>query len=109
MHYAIADVAAFVAPGGALDRESTRRGATLYLPDGRAPMLPDVLCEGAASLLADGDRPAVVWTIDLDSDGAATSTARRTGDDPQPCRAELHRRATAARRGHGGRAARAAS
>src|SRR3954452_15766071 len=42
VHYAIADVAAFVAPGGAIDRESFLRGVTLYLPDGRAPMLPEV-------------------------------------------------------------------
>src|SRR6185312_14720724 len=35
VHYAIADVAAFVAPGGALDREAFARGVTLYLPDGR--------------------------------------------------------------------------
>jgi VacB/RNase II family 3'-5' exoribonuclease len=73
VHYAIADVAAFVAPGGALDRESFARGVTLYLPDGRAPMLPNVLGEGGASLLPEQERPAVLWTIDLDETGAATS------------------------------------
>jgi exoribonuclease R len=73
VHYAIADVAAFVAPGGALDRESFARGVTLYLPDGRAPMLPDALGEGAASLLPDEERVALLWTIDLDETGAATS------------------------------------
>jgi exoribonuclease R len=73
VHYAIADVAAFVAPGGALDRESFARGVTLYLPDGRAPMLPDALGEGAASLLPEQERPALVWTIDLDETGASTS------------------------------------
>jgi len=69
VRYAIADVAAFVAPGSALDRESFARGVTLYLPDGRAPMLPNALGEGAASLLADQERPALVWTIDLDATG----------------------------------------
>ena len=33
VHYAIADVAAFVAPGGALDAEAHRRGVTIYAPD----------------------------------------------------------------------------
>ncbi len=73
VRYAIADVAAFVAPGSALDRESFARGVTLYLPDGRAPMLPDTLGEGAASLLPDQDRAALLWTIDLDGDGATTA------------------------------------
>ncbi|WP_433302367.1 RNB domain-containing ribonuclease [Actinoplanes sp. CA-030573] len=68
--YAIADVASFVRPGGALEAEAWRRGQTIYLPDGRIPLHPEVLGEGAASLLPDGDRPAVVWTIDLDADGA---------------------------------------
>ena len=73
VRYAIADVAAFAAPGSALDRESFARGVTLYLPDGRAPMLPDALGEGAASLLPDQERVALVWTIDLDETGATTS------------------------------------
>jgi len=72
VHYAIADVAAFVAPGGALDGEARDRGVTLYCPDGRAPLYPDVLGEGAASLLADADRPAVLWTLDLDQRGVLT-------------------------------------
>jgi exoribonuclease R len=73
VHYAIADVAAFVTPNGAIDRESFARGVTLYLPDGRAPMLPPGLSEGAASLLPDVDRPALLWTIDLDDSGASTA------------------------------------
>ncbi len=74
VYYAIADVGAFVSPGGALDRECMRRAVTLYFPDGRTPMLPEVLCEGAASLLPNEDRPAVLWTIDLDRTGVATHT-----------------------------------
>ncbi len=73
VHYAIADVAAFVAPGSALDRESFVRGVTQYLPDGRAPMLPNQLGQGAASLLPDEERPALLWSIDLDATGATTS------------------------------------
>lgn len=68
--YAIADVAHFVAPGSALDQESRRRVETIYLPDGRVPLHPPVLSEGAASLLPDADRPAVLWRMDLDSGGA---------------------------------------
>ena len=71
VRYAIADLAAFVAPGGALDAEVWERGVTFYLPDARAPLHPPVLGEGAASLLPDKDRPALLWTIDLDPDGAA--------------------------------------
>lgn len=70
VHYAIADVAAFVPPGGALDDEARSRGVTLYCPDGRAPLYPDALGEGAASLLAAVDRPAVLWTLDVDQRGA---------------------------------------
>lgn len=69
VRYAIADVASFVRPGGALEAETWVRGQTIYLPDGRIPLHPEVLGEGAASLLPDGDRPAVVWTIDLDEHG----------------------------------------
>ncbi|MFA7763117.1 RNB domain-containing ribonuclease [Streptomyces sp. NRRL S-448] len=69
VHYAIADVAAFVTPGGALDAEAHRRVTTLYFPDGKVPLHPAVLSEGAASLLPDQVRPALVWRFDLDSDG----------------------------------------
>lgn len=67
--YAIADVAAFVRPEGAIDAEAWRRGVTLYLPDGRSPLHPVALGEGKASLLPGEDRPAVLWTIDVSSDG----------------------------------------
>ncbi|MBN9643027.1 RNB domain-containing ribonuclease [Corynebacterium mendelii] len=66
VRYAIADVAAFVAPGGALEQFSIARGRTLYFPDYPARLHPAVLSEGEASLLPRQLRPAVVWTIDLD-------------------------------------------
>ncbi|MGW6736302.1 RNB domain-containing ribonuclease [Streptomyces sp. NPDC055013] len=69
VRYAIADVAASVVPSGALDREARRRVTTLYFPDEKVPLHPELLSEGAASLLPDQDRPAVLWTIDLDGDG----------------------------------------
>jgi len=74
LSYAIADVAAFVAPGGAVDAEAHRRGETIYLPDGRVPLHPPVLSEGAASLLPGADRPAVLWQLDLDDSGELTAT-----------------------------------
>jgi exoribonuclease R len=78
VHYAIADVGGFVRLGGPLDAEARRRGQTLYTPDRRTPLHPPVLSEGAASLLEGQLRPAVLWTIDLDSDG-------------QPVRVDLRR------------------
>ena len=67
--YAIADVGTFVRLGGAIDAEARRRGQTLYSPDSRTPLHPPVLSEGAASLLPDRLRPAVLWSIALDADG----------------------------------------
>lgn len=71
LHYAIADVAWFVHDGDALDREAWERGTTLYLPDGKAALYPPVLAQGAASLLPDGPRPAVVFHVRLDPHGEA--------------------------------------
>jgi VacB/RNase II family 3'-5' exoribonuclease len=73
VHYAIADVAAFVDPGDPVDHEARARGVTLYLPDRRASLHPEVLCEGAASLLPGEARPALLWTIDLNGDGTPTT------------------------------------
>jgi exoribonuclease R len=69
VHYAIADLGAFIAPGDPLDLEANTRGQTVYLPDAKVPLHPPVLSEGAASLLPDQTRPAVLWTVDLDTDG----------------------------------------
>jgi exoribonuclease R len=72
VRYAIADVTAFVASGGRLETETWRRGQTIYLPDARVPLHPPVISEDAGSLLPGQLRPSVLWTIDLDSDGAVT-------------------------------------
>ena len=77
VRYAIADVAAFVRPGGALDAEAHRRVTTLYFPDGKVPLHPEVLSEDAASLLPGRVRPAVLWEIDLDPEGRAGTTRVR--------------------------------
>ena len=72
LHYAIADIGWFVADAPAVDAEAWHRGTTLYLPDGKASLYPPVLSEGAASLLPDGERPAVIFTVRVAGDGAAT-------------------------------------
>lgn len=69
VHYAIADVAAFVRAGDPVDLEAHRRGETLYGADSKIPLHPKVLSEHAASLLPDQVRPALLWTIDLDHAG----------------------------------------
>ncbi|WP_034088033.1 RNB domain-containing ribonuclease [Streptacidiphilus albus] len=77
VHYAIADVGAFVRPGGAVDTEARRRVETLYFPDGRVPLHPPQLSEDAASLLPGQDVPALLWQLDLDADGALERTGLR--------------------------------
>jgi exoribonuclease R len=72
VHYAIADVAAFVTSGDPVDQEASRRGETLYGADSKIPLHPKVLSEDAASLLPDQVRPALLWTIKVDKTGEGT-------------------------------------
>ena len=72
VHYAIADLGAFVDPGGLLDLEAHRRGESLYGADSLVPLHPVELSEGAASLLPGQVRPAFLWTISLDAEGVQT-------------------------------------
>lgn len=74
VYYAIADVAAFVVPGGALDAEAQKRIVTLYFPDGKVALYPPALSEGAASLLPDQTVPALLWQHDLDAHGEVTTS-----------------------------------
>lgn len=116
LRYAIADVAWFVEDGDLVDVEAWRRGTTQYLPDGKAGLYPPVLSEGAASLLPDGPRPAVVFTVRIGEDGEARldgaeraivrSRAKLAYDtvrdeDLPPGFAELARRIQAAERRRG--------
>lgn len=73
VHYAIADLAAFITPGDPLDIEASRRGETLYGADSKIPLHPPVISEDAGSLLADQVRPALLWTLELDATGEGTS------------------------------------
>lgn len=72
VRYAIADVPGFVIPNGAVDAEARLRGQTLYAADGTIPLHPPVLSEDRVSLLPNVDRPALVWTFELDKAGVVT-------------------------------------
>lgn len=78
--YAIADVAALVKPDGEVDAEARRRGVTLYSPDLKTSLHPDVINEGAGSLLAGEIRRALLWTLDLDADGEVESAHLERAD-----------------------------
>ncbi|MCW2839897.1 MAG: ribonuclease [Aeromicrobium sp.] len=78
VQYAIADLGSAIPPGGPMDEEARRRGQTIYLPDGRVPLHPTTLSEGALSLLPGGVRRAALWTIDVDeSGGTGRASVRR--------------------------------
>ncbi|MDQ3380459.1 MAG: RNB domain-containing ribonuclease [Actinomycetota bacterium] len=77
VRYAIADVGAFVAPGGPMDREAHARGQTLYAPDDKARLYPPQISEGAGSLLPDETRPALVWDMEVDETGEGVEVAVR--------------------------------
>jgi ribonuclease R len=55
----IADVTAFMRPGGRLEREASRRGTSVYVPGAVEPMLPEVLSNEACSLRPGEDKLAV--------------------------------------------------
>ncbi len=72
VRYAIAHLPRYVAPGGAIDAETRRRGQTIYAPDERTPLHPPEISEGVASLLPDQERTAYVWDMRLDATGEGT-------------------------------------
>ena len=69
----IADVAAFVTPGSALEKEAYARGNSTYLPKKVVPMLPEVLSNGVCSLQPNVDRYAKSCFIRLDADAQVIS------------------------------------
>ena len=69
----IADVAAYVEPGSALDREARRRGNSVYLPDRVIPMLPERLSNGVCSLNPGVDRLTHSVFIHFDKRGMVRS------------------------------------
>ena len=70
---AIADVAAYVQPGMAMDREALERGNSVYFPDRVVPMLPERISNDLCSLRAHEDRPALALRMVLGADGRKRS------------------------------------
>ncbi len=66
---AIADVAAYVRPGSALDREALERGNSVYFPDRVVPMLPERISNDLCSLRPLEDRPALAVRMIIGPDG----------------------------------------
>ncbi|ABI61701.1 ribonuclease R [Granulibacter bethesdensis] len=90
---AIADVAHYVRPGSALDREAFKRGNSCYFPDRVVPMLPEALSNGWCSLRPDEDRGCLFVEMMINAGGGKIrhrfgrglmrSTARRTYEEVQ--------------------------
>lgn len=66
---AIADVAAYVRPGSALDREAYLRGNSVYFPDRVVPMLPERISNDLCSLKQGENRPAMAVRMIFDAEG----------------------------------------
>ncbi len=70
---AIADVAHYVTPGSALDREAAVRGNSVYFPDRVVPMLPERISNDLCSLRPQEDRAALAVRMIVGSDGRKKS------------------------------------
>ncbi len=70
---AIADVAHYVTPGSALDREALVRGNSVYFPDRVVPMLPERISNDLCSLRPREDRAALAVRMVIGADGRKRS------------------------------------
>ncbi len=70
---AIADVASYVRPGSALDKEARKRGNSVYFPDRVVPMLPERISNELCSLIENEARPCLAVRMIFDKDGRKLS------------------------------------
>ncbi len=97
---AIADVAAYVRGGSALDREAWTKGNSVYFPDRVEPMLPERLSAGLCSLVEGEDRATLAVRMVFDAGG--TKTSHRFVRGLLRCAAGIsYEQAQAAAEGHG--------
>jgi len=73
VNVAIADVAYYVRPGSALDREALTRGNSVYFPDRVVPMLPERISNDLCSLRPHEDRAALAVRMVVGADGRKRS------------------------------------
>jgi len=69
---AIADVAHYVSPNSALDRDAWTRGNSVYFPDRVVPMLPEALSNGWCSLKPQEERGCLYVEMHFDASGTKT-------------------------------------
>jgi ribonuclease R len=74
----VADVTAFMRPGGPLDQEAYRRANSVYVPGAVEPMLPEALSNEACSLLPGEDRLAVTVEMELEGTEVRNVAFHRT-------------------------------
>lgn len=74
LYVSIADVAAYVPRGSAVDGEAYARGTSVYFPDRALPMLPPALSSGICSLKAGADRLARTALLEINRKGEVERT-----------------------------------
>ncbi len=72
LYVAIADVASYVPPSSAIDKEAERRGNSTYFCNAVIPMLPEILSNDICSLLTNSKRRCIVCEMDIDDNGRIT-------------------------------------
>jgi ribonuclease R len=73
VNVAIADVAFYVRPGSALDRDALTRGNSVYFPDRVVPMLPERISNDLCSLVPGEPRGALAVRMVIAADGRKRS------------------------------------
>jgi ribonuclease R len=73
LNVAIADVAFYVRPGSALDRDALTRGNSVYFPDRVVPMLPERISNDLCSLVPGEPRGALAVRMIIGADGRKRS------------------------------------